>query len=116
MKRLPLTTVLFSLMLGAPLAAQAAGKRSASMQVSFTIVAACEIGDGATASAAPRVDCPGAPPYQLQAPAKPAASGHNGSGGTASRAADTAVQPASESAPARLPAPADSAALWTVYF
>ncbi|UTY56608.1 hypothetical protein [Massilia sp. erpn] len=109
MKILSLSAILCSLLLSAPLAAHAAGKRSATMQVSFTIVAACDINRAAETNAGPVVDCPAATPYQVQ----------RASNNT--RPADNTGRsnpaPADASAPRRQAPAADSAApLWTVYF
>ncbi|WP_256080824.1 hypothetical protein [Massilia sp. YIM B04103] len=111
MKILSLSAVLCSLLLSAPLAAHAAGKRSATMQVSFTIVAACDISRAADTSSGPVVDCPATTPYQVQRASNSARPADQaGSSSPAATAADAGA--------VRLPAPAtDSAApLWTVYF
>ncbi|WP_150119140.1 hypothetical protein [Massilia sp. NR 4-1] len=112
MKILSLSAILCSLLLSAPLAAHAAGKRSATMQVSFTIVAACDINRAADTNTGPVVDCPAATPYQVQRASNSARSADpaRNAASPAATAADTGA--------ARLQAPAsDSAApLWTVYF
>ncbi|NVD99551.1 hypothetical protein [Massilia sp. BJB1822] len=112
MKILSLSAILCSLLLSAPLAAHAAGKRSATMQVSFTIVAACDISRAAETNAGPVVDCPAATPYQVQRASNSARPASNA--GSGASPASTATDPSTS----RLQAPAtDSAApLWTVYF